>query len=101
MPLFNNYSADGKLLSSVQEPLSEKNIERFILEQGEEKAKIYLEAMADFTADMEDILRSNGRFAPQTPHMVRTNLKLYVEDKNHFLKFVNQLVKPDAEQPKP
>ena len=91
MPVFKNYSQDGRLIESVNEPLSEKNVERFIAEYGEEKARIYLEALADFTKDMKELLRPSERGGRQTSHMVRTNLSTYVHEKELFFKFASLL----------
>ena len=87
MPTFNNYSSEGKLLQSVTEPLSESNVSRYIAEYGEEKFQLYLEIMSEFTNELSSILRPADRRRPgqETPHMVRTNLKSYVADKQSLI----------------
>ncbi len=85
MPVIKTFSANGKLVSEVDEPLNEFNIERFI-DQDEDRAKIYLEAMAEFTAALEGMVLEkwpSGQFVSNSPHMCRKlTTKFYYHNSN-------------------
>lgn len=83
MPVFKSYTQDGKVIDSVDEPLNEGNIDRFIAEYGEEKAKIYFEALADFTSQIHSMMFKDighNIIVGNTPQRMKTQI---IEMYNH------------------
>ncbi|MBO9565735.1 MAG: hypothetical protein J7621_23365 [Niastella sp.] len=68
MPVFNDFSENGDLLQTREEPLNAGNLERYIKEYGIEKAKIYLDAVKDFNKQLYQLLyfKTSTGFTPNT-----------------------------------
>lgn len=54
MPIFKDFSENGKLLDSRHEILNVSNIERYIKEHGIERAKGYIDALIDISSPVND-----------------------------------------------
>lgn len=67
MPIFENYTENGKLIQSSHELLSEKNIERYIEQYGIERAKGYLDALIDLS---QSVMDCTNKFEEQPNHEI-------------------------------
>ncbi|SFT08785.1 hypothetical protein SAMN04487890_11059 [Mucilaginibacter polytrichastri] len=92
MPIFRDYSENGNLIGERAEPLSSKNFERYVQEGGKLRTLGYLEALADIVSEVQQILRPEQLSCPQTPHLVKTNLKKFLVHKESILNALSILV---------
>jgi hypothetical protein len=77
MPIFNDYSETGKLLSTRNEMLTEKNVERYIAEHGQERLDGYLDCVRDILTYFQENLN--------LPIGVRKNLYKLWNEREDFL----------------
>lgn len=104
MPIFNDYSPDGKLLQSREEPLTAENFDRYVKENGHEMAKGYLDALEDVTNAINGYLGqwiAPNHFNNNTPTIVRNETKKLVSERSSFLEFARQRLAQDNQAPAP
>ncbi len=103
MTTFKDFSANGANLSNSDVSIDEDRFNKLEKEFGRDQAKGYLQALTDINKELELILNPKEMFMPQTPHMVRTNLNLYVSHKKFLIEKLNsKLVElPSKNSPAP
>jgi hypothetical protein len=79
MPVFNDYSAEGKLLSTRKEPLSEKNFERFVKEHSLEYVQGFLAGLMEYMNESIEITNTNADYQSSRKH-----IKLFLAKENLF-----------------
>lgn len=99
MPVFNKYNKKGILVGTVQEPLCEENLEQFIKEQGEEKAKIYLEALAEFNEHLKFCVFHPSSGVTRTTNICRKMSEKLFHDNKAILYFGENILKPSVDEP--
>ena len=102
MPLFKEYDEQGNISGEKVEPLNEKNFSRFLDEYGEEKASVYLQAFAEFTDQMGDIIyvdRGHGLRGRTTSIRAFTKLKKLYAHNKLVLENVENLGLPKISKP--
>jgi hypothetical protein len=94
MPIFKDYDANGNLLEVRQEPLTIKNINRFINEYGAEKARVYLEAIKEFTDEIYGIIYplKGQDHVEATQHFVKKDARELYYNKDELLEKVKPLI---------
>ena len=53
MPIFKDFSENGELLQTRDEPLNAENFDRYVKENGTERAQGYLDALLDLTKQID------------------------------------------------
>ena len=98
MPVFKDFGENGELLSECSEPLNKNNLERYIKENGVEKARGYLDALDDIQERMKSFLEihsektwrynTNQRIGTRTIEMYEEQ-ELFIEHLSAYLKHIS------------
>ncbi|MBE9602645.1 hypothetical protein [Pedobacter sp. MC2016-24] len=95
MPVFKNYTEDGRLMNEFSEPLNEKNIDRFISEYGQERAKMYISILAEFTNEIGNTvfhhMDANSR-SPRSGYMIKKLTKHFYDDKMSIIEIGKKML---------
>ena len=104
MPTFNDFNENGKLVSTRQEPLNSRNIDRYISDHNVDRVKGYIDALSDFLHELGPVIWTD--FNPekdanrQNSTLRRSMLPAIdlIKDKEKLISYLNKVIE---EPPKP
>lgn len=104
MGVLDEFTYYGRFTGIFPEPLNEKNFDHELQTHGEEWVAGYLKAMEVVLVNLSDILQpasDNINGFPQTPHMVRRNLREYWKENFGLTKQLLSQLPTTPDDPKP
>lgn len=87
MTIFKNYASYGKSIEEVNEPVTEKNLERYLKEYSLDAGEVFAQALGDIIGEVENILwetEGQGRL-PHSAAKVKTALSKFHKEKISLL----------------
>ena len=99
MTILDEFTRHGRFTGKKQDYPTEANLDSFLKEQGQEWVAGYMKAVEAMVVEISDILMPSDDICgvPQTPHMVRTNLKKYWTHNKLFLVSYMDQIKPSSD----
>jgi hypothetical protein len=101
MPIFKDFSENGELLQTRDEPLNTDNLKRYIKENGIEKAQGYFEALQDMIKQFENCIIKERYDTPAgesllyySPVIIKKNIDALLDERKAFHDTHEKHIKP-------